>query len=97
MSQQMRRTFVAVGLAAALLLAVPAPSRAAAFQGSAFATGLVERLWIWVWSQVRTVPVKDATPVPVTNGNGNGNGNGSTPPPSGTTESGSMIDPDGRP
>lgn len=96
MSQQMRRILVAVGLAAALLLVVPAPSRAATFQEPAFAAGLVERLWIWLWGQAQTLPVKDAsTPVPLTNGNGNGNG--STSPPSGTTESGSMIDPDGKP
>jgi len=97
MSQQMRRTLATVGLAAALLLAVPAPSRAATFRGPAVAGSLVERFWSWLSSLAQTAPVgQAATPVTRT-GNGNGSPPPASPPPSGTNESGSMIDPDGKP
>jgi hypothetical protein len=91
MSQQMRRTLAAVGLAAALLLAVPAPSRAMGFREPSFvADGLLERICSWLWSLAPSpAPVarKDTsgTPPPV----------GTTPP--GTDDSGSHIDPDGKP
>jgi hypothetical protein len=95
MSQQMRRTLAAVGLVAALLLAVPAPSRAATFRGPVLAGSVVERLWAWLSSLVQTAPAGQSTPATRT-------GSSSTPPPaspppSTNNESGSMIDPDGKP
>lgn len=99
MSQQTRRTLAAVGLAAALLLAVPAPSRAAGFQGPSFAAaGLLERVWSWLWSLAPSRSGQISTPMTRT-----GTSTGVTlppvapPPPTGTDESGSHIDPDGKP
>jgi hypothetical protein len=95
MSQQMRRTLAAVGLAATLLLAVPAPSRAATFRGPV-ATILVERLWTWLWSLAQAAPSGQAS-APATRTGTSTTPPPVSPPPSGTSESGSMIDPDGKP
>ncbi|HEY0514388.1 MAG TPA: hypothetical protein VGH73_20960 [Thermoanaerobaculia bacterium] len=93
----MRRTYAAAGLTAALLLAVPAPSRAVSFRPSALAD-LMGGAWSWLESllpgaRVPAAPAQgpkgsvaptrtDTPPVVI-------------PPPS-TTDQGSMIDPDGK-
>jgi hypothetical protein len=95
MSQSIRRVFAVTGLVAALLLSIPAPSRAAGLRGQApAAAGFVTRAWSWLESLLaRSGPVastqrtaiqqKDAPfPTPL-------------PPPSGTVRQGNMIDPDG--
>jgi hypothetical protein len=95
MSQPIRRGLAVMGLAAALLLAVPAPSRAAMLRGPA-AAGFLTQAWSWLGSLLggpgAKVPAhrpaiqrKDGTvaPVPI------------PPPDPGTVNQGSMIDPDG--
>jgi hypothetical protein len=97
MSQQTRRILAAVGLAASLLLAVPAPSRAASFREPSLAAGVVERAWSWLRGLMPALSAsvdKDG-PSPVVR-------TGTTsqpvaPPPAPTDEQGSMIDPDGKP
>jgi hypothetical protein len=100
MSQQMNRILAAVGLAAALLLTVPAPSRAVSFREPSFvAAGLVERVWSWLWSLAPSPapsrPGQISTPVTRTGTSGTPPPVGTTPP--GTDDSGSHIDPDGKP
>jgi hypothetical protein len=96
MSQSIRRVLAVTGLTAALLLSIPAPSRAVGLRGQAPATSFVTRAWSWLEGLlaspgpvVPTRPVlqqKDApTPFPPA----------PPVPPSGTTGSGSAIDPDG--
>lgn len=56
MSQRNQRWLAASALAAALLLAVPAPSPAAGFgKPTAGASGLLARAWAW-WEGVRILP-----------------------------------------
>jgi hypothetical protein len=98
MSQPVRRVVAALGLMAALLLAAPPPSRAAGFPplpGFARAWAWLEGLWPGTppaasashrperaKTQEATAGLTStATPVP---------------PPSGTTDEGSAIDPNGR-
>ncbi len=95
MSQSIRRVLAVTGLVAALLLSIPAPSQAAGLRGQIPASGFVTRAWSWLESLLATSGTAASTqrqavqqkdypfppPPPV--------------PPSGTTGSGSMIDPDG--
>jgi hypothetical protein len=93
MSQSIRRVLAVTGLVAALLLSIPAPSRAAGLRDQAPAAGFVTRAWSWLESLLAgPTPVasthravtqqKDAQfPAPI------------APPPN--NGSGSMIDPDG--
>jgi hypothetical protein len=95
MSQSLRRVLAVTGLAAALLLSVPAPSRAAGLRGQGPDAGFVTRTWSWLEgllgisapaasARQATLQRKDtAVVMPI------------VPPPS-TTGQGSMIDPDGR-
>lgn len=56
MSQRNQRWLAASALAAALLLAVPAPSPAAGFgRPAGVASGLLARAWAW-WENVRILP-----------------------------------------
>jgi hypothetical protein len=95
MSQSIRRVLAVTGLAAAFLLSVPAPSRAAGLRGQAPAarlssqdqarvTKLAASSGPVVSTQQPVIQRKDTpllSPPPI--------------PPSSTTGSGSMIDPDG--
>lgn len=104
MSQQIRRVLATVGVTAALLLAVPAPSRAAGFREPARAADLiVMRFWSWMdrlmpafgptfgmTAKTATVPTHPSSPAPIAPTQ--------PPPPSGTGspgDQGSMIDPEG--
>jgi hypothetical protein len=94
MSQSIRRVLAVTGLVAALLLSIPAPSRAAGLRGQAPAAGgFVTRAWSWLESllassgpaastQRPAIQQKDVFPPPMF-------------PPSGTDRQGNMIDPDG--
>jgi hypothetical protein len=93
MSQSIRRVLAATGLVAALLLSIPAPSRAAGLREQAPAAGFVTRAWSWLESLVGTSgPVvstqrpamQQKTTIPTT----------PVQPPA-NNGSGSMIDPDG--
>lgn len=87
MSQPNRRVLVVMGLAASLLLAVPAPSRAAGVSGLVPATDLVAQAWSWLegllGAHQKTAVLPPPPPPP--------------PPPSSPDPAGqgSMIDPDG--
>ena len=59
MSQQLRRVLAAVGLTAALFLALPAPSRAVALREPAISFGLMDRVWSWLES---LLPAADRGP-----------------------------------
>jgi hypothetical protein len=98
MSQTIRRIVALTALTAALLFAVPAPShaahlRGAALDGPALTTDLMTRALSWLQGllgaaatpQRPAIFQKDMTTMPVT-----------PPPPSGTSGSGSMVDPDGK-
>ena len=84
MSQHARRVLAALGLMAALLLAAPPPSRAAGLRELPSVTGFVARSWAWLEKQVSAAKAAGtlASPTP--------------PPPAGTSEEGSAIDPNGR-
>ena len=95
MSQSIRRVLAVTGLVAALLLSIPAPSRAAGLRGQAPAASVVTQAWSWIESLLGSsgpaasgrpaIQRKDIVPVPL-----------SPPvPPSSNTGSGSAIDPDG--
>jgi hypothetical protein len=95
MSQSIRRVLAVTGLVAALLLSIPAPSRAAGLRDQAPAAGFVTRAWSWLESLLassvpgasthRTVIQQKDSPFPPP----------PPVPPSSTTGQGSMIDPDG--
>jgi hypothetical protein len=97
MSQQMRRILAAVGLAAALLLAVPAPSRAASLREPSFAAGLMERVWSWLWSLAPESSSQNTESGSYADEPATTSSTPATPPPTSTDESGSHIDPDGKP
>jgi hypothetical protein len=93
MSQSIRRVLAVTGLVAALLLSIPAPSRAAGLRGQAPAAGVVTRAWSWIESllgssgpvastQRPSMQQKDTVPVTF------------IPPPA-NNGSGSAMDPDG--
>jgi hypothetical protein len=93
MSQQLRRVLIAAGLTVALLLVVPAPSRAAALREPGRSFDFMERVWSWLEGLLPTAPA--ARPAPK-GAAGQKTTSSPTPPPP-TTDQGSMIDPDGRP
>lgn len=99
MSQKMNRMLAAAGLAAVLLLAVPAPSRAASFrEPSCVTAGLVGRVWFWLKNLVSPAPSRtEGISSPATRKDAGGTPPPVIPPPTGTNESGSHIDPDGKP
>jgi hypothetical protein len=91
MSQQSRRAVAALGLMAALLLVAPPPSRAAGLWELPAVPGIA-RAWAWLEGLWPGTPLEEkqestasltspATPIP---------------PPTGTTDEGSAIDPNGR-
>jgi hypothetical protein len=93
MSQSIRRVLAVTGLAAALLLSIPAPSRAAGLREQSPAAGFATRAWSWLESllpssgpvastQRPSIQQKDMVPVT------------SIPPPA-NNGSGSAMDPDG--
>jgi hypothetical protein len=92
MSQQLRSVLIAAGLTAALLLAVPAPSRAAALREPALSSSLMDRVWSWLEGLLPGAPASQPAP--------KGPAGRKTllppPPPPPLSDQGSMIDPDGR-
>ncbi len=98
MSQQIRRFFVALGLTAALLLAGPAPSRAAGFRDAATTVpDFTSRLWSWLESLLPG-PAGAAAPRPRAAGKapaGPVRWAAASTTTTTTTDQGSMIDPNG--
>ena len=96
MSQHARRVLAALGLMAALLLAAPPPSRAAGLRELPSVTGFAARAWAWLENLLpgppaargerRVSAAKVAGPL----------ASPTPPPPAGTSEEGSAIDPNGR-
>lgn len=95
MSQQLRRVLAAVGLTAALFLALPAPSRAVALREPAISFGLMDRVWSWLES---LLPAADRGPAAQPKNATAGRTTVMQPPvlPLPTEDQGSMIDPDGK-
>ncbi|MFL6194953.1 MAG: hypothetical protein ACJ75H_12330 [Thermoanaerobaculia bacterium] len=95
MPQPTRRVLAAASLMAALLLAVPAPSRAAGFTALPDAAAVAGRIGAWLESLLVGAPAArlvrpahrgmKATTAPTT----------STTEPSPTTQQGNMVDPNG--
>lgn len=97
---QIRRALAAIGLMAVLLLAFPAPSRAAGSPGAKPVHGVTERIWAWLEGLLLGTP---APPAPSRGKEGSmidpdGHkvlGLLSVPTIVITSDEGSMIDPDG--
>jgi hypothetical protein len=92
MNQQIRRVVTVAGLTMALLLTLPASSRAADWRepaSPAWVAGFMVRAWSWLEGALGPAPSHPAASAKTT-----------TPPPVpvdpwGTGGQGSMIDPDG--
>jgi hypothetical protein len=99
MFQVIRRSVALTALTAALVFAVPAPSHAAHLRGAALAvpasaTDLVAQAWSWLEGVLGVSSPRHSTELPRKDGV-------VMPPivypPTGTSGSGSMVDPDGKP
>lgn len=93
MSQHARRVLAALGLMAALLLAAPPPSRAAGLRELPSVAGFATRAWTWLENLLPAARggkqgVATKTTGAVTSP--------TAPPPTGTSEEGSAVDPNGR-
>ncbi|HTG31802.1 MAG TPA: hypothetical protein VLB76_02635 [Thermoanaerobaculia bacterium] len=88
MSQYTRRVLAALGLTAALLLAAPPPSRAAGFRELPSVTGFAARAWAWLENLLPSPPEAKEAAGTLTSP--------TTPPPTGTSDEGSAVDPNGR-
>jgi hypothetical protein len=94
MSQQVRRVLAALGLTAALLLAAPAPSRAAGLRGLPAVPEISARVWAWLEGLLPAAPAPSRRPA---------RGEKQTSSPvyptapatSPTSDQGSAIDPNG--
>ncbi|MEO6196302.1 MAG: hypothetical protein ABIS20_25050 [Thermoanaerobaculia bacterium] len=96
MSQYTRRVLAALGLIAAMLLAAPPPSRAAGLRELPSVAGFAARAWTWLEDllpyrlaargEKQEVATKTAGTVI----------SPTAPPPTGISEEGSAIDPNGR-
>src|SRR5215210_8911502 len=99
MSHRLRRSLAAMGMAAALLLALPAPSQAAGFWAAPAAAGLTARVWSWLESlglAPRQPAAASRRPVSRWEKQGNMIDPNGVPLPAGTTpDQGSGIDPNG--
>ena len=107
MFQQIRRTFVALGLTAALFLAAPSPSSAAGLRNSLTANDFAARVWAWLEGLLpgSSTPVSTSRKPAVLlekegsmiDPNGRLLPTGSSAPTSATSsDQGSAIDPDGK-
>jgi hypothetical protein len=100
MSQHVRRVVAALGLMAALLLAAPPPSQAAGLWDPPPLPG-VARAWAWLESLWPGVPPTVSAPQRPVRAEKPGAAAGLTslaaaaPPPAGTADEGSAIDPNG--
>jgi hypothetical protein len=94
MSQSIRRVLAVTGLVAALLLSIPAPSRAAGLRGQVPAASVVTRAWSWIESLLGSHGPVASTQQPASQQK---DIIVSPTPPTGTGTGGqgSMIDPDG--
>ncbi|HEY0553495.1 MAG TPA: hypothetical protein VGG20_04470 [Thermoanaerobaculia bacterium] len=99
MVQVLRRSVALTALTAALVFAVPAPSHAAHLRGAAHAvpasaSGLMAQAWSWLEGVLGVSAPRHSTGLPFSK-------DGITMPPivnpPGTSGSGSMVDPDGKP
>jgi hypothetical protein len=94
MSQHARRILAALGLTAALLLAAPPPSRAAGLRELPAVTGFAARAWAWLEGLLPDRPAVRgdkqgaAAQITITSP--------AAPPPSGNSDEGSAVDPNGR-
>jgi|tagenome__1003787_1003787.scaffolds.fasta_scaffold19660049_1 hypothetical protein len=97
MSQSVRRILAALGLAAALLVAAPAPSRAAGLWEIPALPGLTARLSIWLEGLLPGAPREASHRRVVTEKQTTASSFSPTAPTSSTTSSdqGSAIDPNG--
>jgi hypothetical protein len=96
MSQHARRVLAALGLTAALFLAAP-PSRAAGLREFPSVAGLAARAWTWLENLLPNRPAARGEKQRVTTKASTLTSPSPTaPPPTGTSEEGSAIDPNGR-
>jgi len=95
MSQHARRVLAALGLMAVLLLAAPPPSRAAGLRELPSMTGFAARAWAWLENLLPDRPARGERRVSAAKAAGTLT-SPTVPPPSGTSEEGSAIDPNGR-
>jgi len=96
MSQHARRALAALGLAAALLLAAPPPSRAAGLRELPSVTGFAARAWAWLENLLPDRPAARGEKQGVSSKTGGSLTSPTAPPPADTTDEGSAIDPNGR-
>jgi hypothetical protein len=94
MSQQLRRVLLAAGLTVALLLALPAPSRATGLREPGISCGFMDRVWSWLESLLPAAPASQ--PARPQGPAGRKTLGTAPPPPPPTADQGSMIDPDGK-
>jgi hypothetical protein len=99
MSHRFRRSLAAMGMAAALTLALPAPSHAAGLWAAPAAADLTARVWSWLESLgLAPRPPAAASRRPLARWEKQGNmvdPNGQPLPASTTPDQGSGIDPNG--
>ncbi len=96
MSQYTRRVLAALGLTAALLLAAPPPSRAAGFRELPSVAGFATRAWTWLEDLLPCRLAARGEKQGVTTKTAGTVTSPTAPPPTGTSEEGSAIDPNGR-
>ena len=96
MSQHARRVLAALGLMAALLLAAPPPSRAAGLRELPSVAGFAARAWAWLENLLPDRPAaRGETQASATKTAGSLT-SPPAPPPTGTSDEGSAVDPNGR-
>lgn len=103
MHQPTRRILAAAGLAAILLVAAPASSRAAVFGEGLVAPGFSPRVWSWLEGLLAASPAAPARPSARStkigvgiDPNGGTDGLDTSTAPDSRKDQGSMIDPNGR-
>jgi hypothetical protein len=96
MSQHARRALAALGLMAALLLAAPPPSRAAGLRELPSVTGFAARAWAWLENLLPDRPAARGEKQVSTTGTDGTLASPTAPPPTGISDEGSAIDPNGR-
>ena len=95
MSQHARRVLAALGLMAALLLVAPPPSRAAGLRELPSVAGFAARAWTWLENLLPNRPAARGEKASAATAAGTLT-SPPTPPPTGTSDEGSAVDPNGR-
>jgi hypothetical protein len=96
MSQHARRVLAALGLMATLLLAAPLPSRAAGLRELPSVTGFAARAWAWLENLLPDRPAARGERQVFSTKTDGTLTSPTAPPPTGTSDEGSAIDPNGR-